>query len=439
MVKSYFNFIQKIRNSDNEYTLYNSRTGCLSLLDECHYRQYLDYPDKEISDTEFLNQLQSCGYVVGNYEEEYDQIRFQMYRAKFSSSILSLVIAPTMNCNFACTYCYEKNQLHNCLMSEEIQDAIIAYLEAYSGVIRNLKIEWYGGEPLLATEVINRLNERIQVICTSNNIQCTEQMITNGYLLDQEHIKFLNNNKINKIQVTLDGIASTHDSRRMHKTGRGTYNQIMENLKLCKLYYNGQVDLRVNVDKNNIDEVDKLVEELKSQDIYDFVNLYLGRVTDINETSCNGNCLSCQCFAEENVKFIMKNQGLKQYLQASYPHPIGNNCVADYNLALIIAPNGDLYKCHMEVGQQQQCVGNIFSIDKMDISKMKKTLMWDPTQDEICGSCKYLPVCMGGCAKGRTETKRECNYRKYIMDEYLSDISYIENAQGKEEKDEDSC
>lgn len=287
MVKSYFNFVQKVKNSDNEYTLYNSRTGCFSLLDEYHYHQYLDYPDEEISDVEFLNQLLSYGYIVSNHEEEYDRIRFQMYQAKFSSSILSLVIAPTMNCNFACTYCYEKNQLNDCLISEEIQDAIIAYLEAHSGVIRNLKIEWYGGEPLLATEVINRMNERIQFICTSNNIQCSEQMITNGYLLDREHIEFLNNNKINKIQVTLDGIAATHDSRRMLKTGKGTYSQIMENLKLCKLYYHGRVDLRINVDKNNIDEVDKLVEELKTQEIDDFVNLYLGRVIDTNETSCS--------------------------------------------------------------------------------------------------------------------------------------------------------
>lgn len=191
MVKSYFNFVQKTKNCDNNYTLYNSRTGCLSLLDEHHYRLYYDYPEKEISDVEFLNQLLSCGYIVQSHDEEYDRIRFQMYQAKFSNSILSLVIAPTMNCNFACTYCYEKNQLHNCLMSEKIQDGIISYIEAYSGLIRKLKIEWYGGEPLIATEVIKRMNERIQFICTSNNIQCVEQMITNGYLLDRDHIEFL--------------------------------------------------------------------------------------------------------------------------------------------------------------------------------------------------------------------------------------------------------
>ena len=434
MIKSYFNFVQKVKCSDNEYTLYNSRTGCLSLLDERHYRQYLEYPDKEIDDIEFLNQLLSCGYIVRNHDDEYDQIRYQMYQARFSSSILSLVIAPTMNCNFACTYCYEKNQLQNCLMSEEIQDAIISYIEAYSGAIRNLKIEWYGGEPLLAIEIINRMNERILAICKDNYIQCDEQMITNGYLLDRKHIEFLNNNRISKIQVTLDGIAQTHDSRRMHRTGKGTYYQIMENLKLCKLFYQGRVDLRVNVDRYNINEVDKLVEELKAQEIFDYVNLYLGRVTDTNEPTCNDSCLSCQCFAEQNVNFIMKNQELKKYLQASYPHPIGNNCAADYNCSLVIASNGDLYKCHMEIGQQEQCVGNILNFEQVDISKIKKTLMWDSTQDRICGSCKYLPVCMGGCAKERTETSRECNYRKYIMDEYLSDISYIETTQGKEER-----
>lgn len=433
MIKSYFNFIRKLNKRNDEFTLYNSRTGCLSLLDEEHYFQYMKFPDTPIEDEEFLNQLRDCGYIVDSLEEEYEQIRYQMYKARFATGILNLVIAPTMNCNFSCTYCYEKNRLNKYQMSEEVQDTIIRYIEDYVGEIRKLKVQWYGGEPLLATKIIDRLNERILSLCTSNGIECSEEIITNGYLLDKEHIKFLNNYNIKTIQVTIDGKENTHDSRRIHQSGVGTYRKILENLKLCKLYYNGRIDLRVNVDKGNINEINDLVEELKRENLYEFVNLYLGRVSDTNKTTCGSDCLSCKCFAEENIKFIAKNSMLKPYLKSTYPHPIGNNCAADYNLSLVIDPNGNLYKCHMEIGQIENIIGNIMEMDKINFHKLQKTLLWDPTRDKICSNCKYLPVCMGGCAKERTDTKRLCDYRKYILDSYLDDISYIDEYGENEE------
>lgn len=356
-----------------------------------------------------------------------------MYQARFSTTTLNLVIAPTMNCNFACTYCYEKNKLNTCQMSEEIQEAVINYIEQYADSIKNLRIEWYGGEPLLATKVIAHLNERILSICLNNKIKCDEEMITNGYLLSREYIEFLNDNRITKIQITLDGTEATHNSRRVHRSGKGTYREIIENLKECKLYYQGSVTLRVNVDKNNISEIDGLVKDLEKEELSNFVNLYLGRVSDTNEDTCNGNCLSCQCFAEQNISFITKNASLKAYLETSYPYPIGNSCAADYDLSMIIAPNGDIYKCHMEIGQKNRAIGNILETDKIEISKIKKTMFFDPTRDEICGKCKYMPICMGGCAKERIGERRLCDYRKYVLDNYLSDISYIEETQGKEE------
>lgn len=433
MLKSNFNFVRELKNQSNGYTLYNSRTGCLSLLDAEHYHQFKNFPDIPIDDATFFSQLIDCGYIVNSLEDEYSQIRHRMYQAKFSSNTLSITIAPTMSCNFNCTYCYEKNQLYNSFMSTEIQDAIINYIETYADTIRNLKVQWYGGEPLLATKVISHINDHILSLCLKNKIQYNEEIITNGYLLDENHIEFLNRNHIQTIQITIDGKKSTHDSRRVHKDGFGTYQQIIHNLKLCKLHFTGQIDLRVNVDKNNINEIDELVEELKNEELFEFVNLYLGRISDTNNTICDSSCLSCKCFALENVHFYKTNNMLRNYLKTTYPYPIGNNCAADYNLSLIIAPNGDLYKCHMAIGQSEHRIGNILDLDQIDISKIEKTLLWDPTKDSICGPCKYLPICMGGCSKDRTETSRSCDYRKYILDSYLEDISYIRSTQRKED------
>lgn len=111
MIKSNFNFVRKLKNQSNGYTLYNSRTGCLSLLDAVHYHQFKNFPDIPIDDATFYSRLIDCGYIVNSLEDEYSQIRHRMYQANFSSNALSVTIAPTMSCNFNCKYCYESERL----------------------------------------------------------------------------------------------------------------------------------------------------------------------------------------------------------------------------------------------------------------------------------------------------------------------------------------
>ncbi|MBQ9342486.1 MAG: SPASM domain-containing protein [Lachnospiraceae bacterium] len=419
MQLSHYNFIKKTKDED-KYLLFNSRTGCLSLLDEEHYKAFKSFPDKDIADEDFKKQLRRCGYVVDKLEDEHDAIRYKMYRARFKDSLLSLVIAPTINCNFACTYCYEKTCKETEMMTPEVYDKIIEYIEEKVDDLTKLDITWYGGEPLMAVKIISVMNKRIKEICSKYNIELTESMITNGYLLTEENIQFLNENDINSIQITLDGSKEVHDTRRVLKSGKGTFDRILENLKLCSKLYTGHIDLRVNVDKQNIVKVDTLMEQLREEGLLEVLNVYLGKVTDYNEAGSNANCLSCNAFAGENLKFIEKYSNLKRYMKKSYPYPIGNACPADYNNSLIIAPNGDLYKCHMEIGRKDSCIGNIAKRMDISVDKVKETLFFDPIKDPVCSDCKYLPFCMGGCARARKNGTRECDTKKYYLDQYLN-------------------
>ena len=74
-------------------------------------------------------------------------MKYMHYKAKFSKRIFRLTIAPTLDCNFDCPYCYENRR--NGKMSEEVQDALIDFIQnSVTSETSVMDISWYGGEPL---------------------------------------------------------------------------------------------------------------------------------------------------------------------------------------------------------------------------------------------------------------------------------------------------
>ena len=76
-------------------------------------------------------------------------------------------------------------------MSKDIQDKIVEYVRRQVSTISQLSVNWYGGEPLLAIDVIESLTEHFLKICKENNITYSSTIITNGYLLDMETVNRL--------------------------------------------------------------------------------------------------------------------------------------------------------------------------------------------------------------------------------------------------------
>ena len=80
-----------------------------------------------------------------------------------------------------------------------------------------------------------------------------QSIITNGYLFDEEAIDYFVDNKLNQIQITLDGIGKAHDQTRCLKNSdESTFDRIYRNIRLiaekCRTptYISG-----VNVDKQS--------------------------------------------------------------------------------------------------------------------------------------------------------------------------------------------
>ena len=96
-----------------------------------------------------------------------------------------------------------------------------------------------------------------------------------------------------------------------------------------------------------------------------------------------------------------------------------------------------IYKCWNEIGIKERAIGDLLDGSYKNQKVSLDYLLYDPTQDEECKVCKYLPVCMGGCPHRRQFLPEiRCNKLKYTMDKYITDIAQQMKAARQAEKAE---
>lgn len=142
---------------------------------------------------------------------------------------LHLILMPTEQCNFRCTYCYERFDLGQ--MPDSVVNGIKRLVENRAPTLRALSISWFGGEPLVASEIVCDLSRFFcQTVAQHPNLHYAASMTTNGYFLNPYLCEDLYRLGVKEYQITLDGPAKLHDETRHLKGGQGTLAQIWRNL-----------------------------------------------------------------------------------------------------------------------------------------------------------------------------------------------------------------
>lgn len=103
--KSRFNFTY--RQSEDAYVVFNTYSKALVVLSSAEFEQF---NAQHFDDSQMVRELADNGILV---DETFDEIGFMTYchnMTKFSKGSLHLVLATTMDCNFACPYCYENRR-----------------------------------------------------------------------------------------------------------------------------------------------------------------------------------------------------------------------------------------------------------------------------------------------------------------------------------------
>lgn len=392
--KSMFNVEYLLPNGD--MLLYNTNKGTLSVLDQTSLHLYRnDLPDIQNLESAKNNDFVKNGFFVPCQVDEMKLLTYERQRETYDSNTLMLTIAPTLSCNMRCPYCFEEKVEKT--MSTIVQDALIAFVRKKCEKVKLLQVTWYGGEPLLATDIIQNLSERIIALCDEKGIIYSAGIITNGYLLTKTVAEMLVQNRVSRAQVTIDGTEDIHNSRRILKSGCGSFHTIINNVEECKKLI--QIAIRVNVDSGNYGCLD----ELKS---YFFNELgwgenpvvYLSNVEKYTKSRyfVENTKIDAAQFASMEVEYIDEQCKRNPEKEDSmiFLKRKATFCKAVTDLNYVIDPEGYLYKCWDTIGNKRMAVGTIAGGDVITYEGVK----WlTAPLGKKCTKCAYLPICEGGC------------------------------------------
>lgn len=389
--------------------VFNTRTGALVCLD-----------DNKLKDCN-TQALAHCGIIVEKNENELQKLAEEYNQRTSIKKNFHAIVAVTMACNFKCFYCYESHP--QIFMSDDVCKKLVKLVERKAKEGCNISIVWYGGEPLMNFRVIRNLSEVFIGICKEENVQYSAEMISNGYLFTDQIIKEIQGFKIGKVQVTLDGMKEKHNKRRGVIGAGDSFERVFCNLK--KLYDKGiQVKVRINVDKTNIESAYELIDFL-AQNSLKKADITLGMLKDFSTSAQDYTrdiLFDMEEFSEEFFRFrcYLKKREFENAANKMYPKPKCNTCTLDAPNALVIAPDGQCYKCISQIGEQK------FSIGKIDDEgiEYKEYQRYSPFQMKQCRECVYLPICKGGCLYNTcTGTYLSCDVWKYVTEKTVLEVA----------------
>lgn len=280
------------RDPDGNYYLFNTRRGAAHVLAADAYEAYWAAANRASGfqdATETLRELIDKGFLVENDTDELSDIESAHVEARHSREELELLIAPSMACNLDCSYCFETHRYAG-RMKGEVQNNIVQLVRRYfdSGTKR-LSVTWYGGEPLLAFSVIERLSKRLLTLCGEVGREYSAQIVTNGTLMSREKAQQLASWKVRRAQITLDGVPELHDARRVPKNRKPTFYRILDGIEAAAAHMH--VSVRINLCRKAAARLEELLQILAARGLNRVVRVYvapLQKVQDRKAPSSHG-------------------------------------------------------------------------------------------------------------------------------------------------------
>ena len=333
---------------------------------------------------------------------------------------VDLTICPTMACNFDCPYCFEFHR--NGRMSEKTRGEIVnlaARMLKASGA-RRLNVTWFGGEPLLAPDIIEDLSRQLISLAETACADYSASIITNGYFLTDTVVQMLGRCGVIQAQVTLDGVGDDHDRTR-HLTGGGaTFERITDNLRSAKLPF--RVDIRHNVHEGNRDRISELKAfiEALAKESGNPVTYYAANVSGNNAFDERGTDIRPLCGTNIGDTAAQRDA-------LSFSCGRGTYCGANSLYNVGVDEVGCLYKCWEDVDKADHSFG---TASKWDPANPIATADYPdnltcylntglPFGDAECWECVWLPMCVGGCPNKRLYYARQCLPYKEIPEKYV--------------------
>lgn len=387
--------------------IYNSLSNCLikvdkELFDFMESVRDTSFSAKDIENSEIISDLRKAFFIVDTHGDDLIQYQAAIWGRRRTENIHNITIAPTMDCNYHCFYCFESNT--KAYISEETMRRIAKYLSGLDGACV-INLTWFGGEPLLAKEQMIRLTEQIDL---KENTILNSSIITNGYYLDKDFINLLPDIYVKDVQLSLDGLYENYNKVKFMNQDKNCFSRILDNIDMfAYIHRDIFLNIRVNMDKNSMNDFYKISTFFKERYPNNTnINTYAAFLQNINNTTSQSK--ACHfCDMEDQISFslsMFEKTSDKKYI---YPQNRICECAIRNHNSWGFGPDGSVYKCWENIGNVKEKVGFIDDDGKIQITDRAKLMRYyygaDPLYAEDCSSCFYLPICHGRCPHHRIQ------------------------------------
>ena len=309
------------------------------------------------------------------------------------------------DCNLRCGYCFASTGDFGTgrkLMPVEVARAAIDFVIKRSQNRRNIEIDFFGGEPLMAFDTVKAAVEYAKEQGKLHDKVFRFTITTNGLALNQDSIDYINR-EMSNVVLSLDGRREVNDRVRKTVSGGGSYDYIVPKFKALVSARDKDRDyyVRATFTHDNLDF---------TQDVLHIAELGFDQVSVEPVTAEDGSRYALheadipQIFAEyDRLAEIMKERRDFNFFHFMVDLEQGpcvikriRGCGAGYEYAAV-TPEGDVYPCHQFVGKDEYCMGNVMD-DTFDPAISEQFMGLNICTRDACKNCWAKFYCSGGCS-----------------------------------------
>jgi uncharacterized protein len=417
--------------AEEEHYIYNTLSNALIGIDQDSYNilKQIQSEKSEIKETdidkELYDVLEEKRFLAENDKDEFLVYKSMLDAQRNGTHHMHLTIAPTMDCNFSCHYCFEKKE--KTYITSEVIDSLLQYIGQQKD-LSDIFLTWFGGEPLMAIDQIKEFYDKFRQIWDKDK-KFDSNIITTAYHITPAVIETLKAVKISSMQITLDGNKETHNKIKFTEGCSDVFSKVIQNIDLLtETAPEIHINIRVNLTKENVNEYLELYKFLANRYKGKNIGIAPGFVKDKGEDKGKNTGLFLN--RQECSEFVLNlfNQYGIHSPALQYPARFFEECAIRNRTSMGVDPEGYVYKCWEIIGNKKQAIGKLEDgkIINANITILNRQRYGADTLDnKTCSQCAYLPVCSGGCPIQRIENEFEggkidvCTLYKGYLPEFL--------------------
>lgn len=379
--------------------LWNTFSGALIKLDDEGLDYIRSFNESGNDYNERFELLKTNGYIVNESYDELGRILIEEKTAMLmqEAKYVHYTIAPGLDCNYNCHYCFENGKRHQVMSSDMVSEVCEFIIEnaKKNRKIEKLGITWFGGEPLLHLDVIENITRTVMSFCAEHEIEYSAGIYTNGRYLTSENSRLLKELRVKYAQISVDGLEEHFIAQK--GASKDDFEKTIDNIENSASII--PITVRINVDDDMTSALELTEYLLKDRNLDGKIKVYIAHIRNYDCTVYSSDERESHGRFLDNQKKYMEQFGVgKTYKSESFsgiaPRRRTTTCLSVCHTNPCIGPDGSLYRCEHHFGDNECVVGNVKT--GINYSNLDTYYMQFTHRDE-CKECEYFPICLGGC------------------------------------------